>query len=74
MILFDNGDVFRGEYFDLIVAAEVIHNASDIDGAAKVGILLDQVAVFIMQHHGAYRDRDALLMPIPPQPPLSLPV
>ena len=60
MILFDNGDVFRGEYFDLIVAAEVIHNASDIDGTAEIGILLDQVAIFIVQHHGTNGDRDTV--------------
>ncbi len=49
-----NFNVFSIEYLDLVCAAEVIHDANDIDGFTVVICLGQQIAVAVTQHDGTY--------------------
>ena len=55
-----NTDIILGEYFDLIGAVEVVHNALDTDGLAFVGICGDQLAVLVHENSGAHIDGAAV--------------
>ena len=54
------GNAICGEYFDLVSAVVVIHDALDINGFAQIGICGDQIVVLITQNGGTNQNGNAV--------------
>ena len=59
-VLLMHGDIFRGEYFDLIIAAEIVNDAVDIDGPVQQIGFREQLTVVLAQNDGSDIHGDAL--------------